>query len=226
MEEKKKKCSKCKMEKGLEEFYKRNGKIRSECKQCSNDANRKQKQKRKEKNISKGGVELVVDKKCSLCKVVKNIDSFNKNICTPTGYRDSCRECDREYGLKRIENNKIKNLENNFSMKEKYCFKCKETKDINFFWKAPGMDDGYRPYCKKCSNESKKEWLNEKMNSDESYRLKCNVSKVVSKMLKSFNKNKSKSSTWKFLLYTPLQLKEHLEKQFDKNMTWDNYGSY
>lgn len=32
--------------------------------------------------------------------------------------------------------------------------------------------------------------------------------------------------TFDELPYTPHDLKEHLEKQFDENMTWENYGSY
>jgi 5-methylcytosine-specific restriction endonuclease McrA len=32
--------------------------------------------------------------------------------------------------------------------------------------------------------------------------------------------------TFENLPYTPKMLKEHLESQFDENMSWDNYGTY
>ena len=34
------------------------------------------------------------------------------------------------------------------------------------------------------------------------------------------------SFTWDALPYTPEQLKEHLESQFDDQMTWENHGTY
>ena len=31
---------------------------------------------------------------------------------------------------------------------------------------------------------------------------------------------------WKFLPYTPKEARKHFEKQFDENMSWNNYGTY
>ena len=40
-------------------------------------------------------------------------------------------------------------------------------------------------------------------------------------------KNKKNEQHWEDLVpYNLQQLKEHLESQFDENMTWDNYGEY
>ena len=55
--------------------------------------------------------------------------------------------------------------------------------------------------------------------------MRNNVSGQIRNALKK-NKTSKNSPTWSKLPYTPLQLKEHLEKQFDSNMTWGNYGSY
>lgn len=42
-----------------------------------------------------------------------------------------------------------------------------------------------------------------------------------------FALKKNKSNSWiKLVGYTASELKKHLEKQFDKNMNWDNYGIY
>ena len=55
------------------------------------------------------------------------------------------------------------------------------------------------------------------------YRMRSNTSRAIRAML---NGNIKSSRTFDALPYTPEQLAEHLEKQFDDKMTWDNYGSY
>jgi hypothetical protein len=42
------------------------------------------------------------------------------------------------------------------------------------------------------------------------------------KITASYKINKTKE----ILGYSPIQLKEHLEKQFKKGMSWDNYGEW
>lgn len=55
------------------------------------------------------------------------------------------------------------------------------------------------------------------------YRLQCNVGTAVWRGLKGLRKT---CSTFEALPYTPQQLKEHLESQFEDWMTWDNYGEW
>lgn len=55
--------------------------------------------------------------------------------------------------------------------------------------------------------------------------MKRRVSSAVSNFLSKRDGYKSKQ-TFEALPYTPEQLVEHLENQFDDKMTWDNYGSY
>jgi hypothetical protein len=57
--------------------------------------------------------------------------------------------------------------------------------------------------------------------SDINFRLKKNVSRAISHIIK-----KNGSSTFKNLPYTTQELKRHLENQFDDKMSWENYGSY
>jgi hypothetical protein len=57
---------------------------------------------------------------------------------------------------------------------------------------------------------------------DPSYRLHCNISRVVSLGLNG----KKSGRKWQTLVgYTLEQLRLHLERQFLKGMTWDNYGT-
>jgi hypothetical protein len=57
------------------------------------------------------------------------------------------------------------------------------------------------------------------------HKLRKNVSKIIRFYLFKQLIPKS-SSTWKKLPYTPEELRKHLEKQFDENMNWENYGIY
>jgi len=56
-------------------------------------------------------------------------------------------------------------------------------------------------------------------------RLRKNISKSIRDALRVANSIKN-SSMFEKLPYTPLELNEHLEKQFDERMSWDNYGTY
>lgn len=77
----------------------------------------------------------------------------------------------------------------------------------------------YKNY-KKAKNEREKKRLKE----DPSYRMKKNVSRMVRLYLNK-NKGTKKSRLWSALPYTPQELREHLENQFEEWMTWDNYGT-
>ena len=66
-------------------------------------------------------------------------------------------------------------------------------------------------------------WGKNKRASDISHRISYNIGIDIWHALKE-NKNGRK---WQSLVgYTVGELKEHLEKQFDSNMCWENYGSY
>lgn len=70
----------------------------------------------------------------------------------------------------------------------------------------------------KRNNKRRIEWKN-----NPSFRLNTSMSVGIYHSLKG-NKNECH---WEYLVnYTLEDLKSYLEKQFDKNMTWDNYGAY
>jgi len=74
----------------------------------------------------------------------------------------------------------------------------------------------------------KREWKRrkERLKNDPRLRLRRNVSMTVRDALKRQLRSKNGTSTFEYLPYTPLQLMEHIESQFDEHMSWDNYGSY
>ena len=70
--------------------------------------------------------------------------------------------------------------------------------------------------------EYKSNWFNEKYSTDPQFRLQSNFSVQMRICIK----NKNRISVFNLVTYTKQQLMKHLEKQFDNNMTWKNYGSY
>lgn len=116
----------------------------------------------------------------------------------------------------------------------KYCKFCKQDRDAaNDFY-------SYHPNkCKLCIYQSnrkntikKSEWTQEyqklyrrqyRKNMDAAAKLRKNVSRVIGRALSS---GKGGESCTKYLPYSFQELKEHLEKQFESWMTWENYGSY
>jgi len=62
--------------------------------------------------------------------------------------------------------------------------------------------------------------------NDPLVRLRENVSASVYRLIKSVGYSKSEKSVINFLPYSFQELKEHIEKQFEPWMTWENYGRY
>jgi len=66
-------------------------------------------------------------------------------------------------------------------------------------------------------------WNKKKLRTDLNFRILWNLRSRLSHALKRNSKSKS---TKKLLGCTIQELKKHLEKQFKKGMTWNNYGLY
>jgi superfamily II DNA helicase RecQ len=66
----------------------------------------------------------------------------------------------------------------------------------------------------------------QKQNKKPMSKIKHHISWCVSKALIKQNTSKANKSIINYLGYSIQELKEHLEKQFESWMTWDNYGVY
>jgi len=124
-------------------------------------------------------------------------------------------------------------------MDTKTCSKCGVEKHLNDFHKDNRFLCGRRPDCKVCkraqnkkgyhSNKPKRMAYKKKQikryRKDPRFKMKEMVSRHVRLALKRRG-NAKNSITFSALPYSPQELVEHLEKQFDEHMTWDNYGSY
>jgi hypothetical protein len=191
-------------------------------------------------------------KVCSKCGVEKALCEFNRQKDGKYGRHSRCkmcvkayREANREkaitYSRKYYQENKdllyekkkAHNEANKEAIKERsnaYYEANKETiKERNSSYyqknkerlKVKARLHRQQPEVKRQDNLRRR---NKRLN-DPNYRLALNVSNAVRKAIKKQGTTKG-GSTFSALPYTPLDLVEHLEKQFDEKMTWDNYGSY
>ncbi len=73
--------------------------------------------------------------------------------------------------------------------------------------------------------ETKRNYQKEKRHTDPIYKLISNFRTAIYTVLKE-NKLDKYSNYFNMVGYSPLDLKEHLEKQFKDGMNWDNYGEW
>jgi len=124
----------------------------------------------------------------------------------------------------------------------------------NFYRNKKGGKDGYDTRCKACVRKKQLAYYHEdpakalerhkawrangglvkmnkyqrnwrKTNMTPERRLRRNVSTAVYSILKLGAASKG-GKTFDYLPYTAQELKEHIEKQFDEHMNWENYGTY
>jgi hypothetical protein len=93
-------------------------------------------------------------KKCSKCKIIKNILDFHESKISKDGLYSSCKICKNLITKKSAEKTKNKPK---IIPKTKYCIKCKQIKNSPLFSKSSHKIDGLKEYCKQCcSLENKK----------------------------------------------------------------------
>lgn len=136
----------------------------------------------------------------------------------------------------------------------KTCPKCKEVKSPSEFNKCKSKSDGLTSNCKSCRSIAAKEYYvnnRSEINSRNKDWASRNKDKVRAKGARAYHRNKhkaeakatkairkmisrvlalsgdSKTSKSELLIgYTKKDLVEHLEKQFENWMSWDNHGEW
>ena len=147
----------------------------------------------------------MICKACSKCNFIKEISIDNYRQCKyasgNTYFKSVCRSCESSYQVSLMKNGVIKTIE----QKEKFLAYKKE-------WRL-----------KNKSRENHK--YRNRIATDVVFRMRKNVSRAINHALKKMNAKKN-TSIMLHLNYSMLELKQHIEKQFDDKMNWDNYGIY
>jgi len=201
-------CSKCKIEKDESYFYKSN-KMKDGlsywCKSCCKTY--RENNKENYKKYYENNADKIKTNRKEYCK--NNVNKIKKN--------------NKEY----YKNNIDKFKKNN---KEYYKNNADELKKSDKEYYRNNIDEikiKQKEYSQKESTKQRrKQRRKERITNDSVYKMRDAVSKSIYKMLKKSGNSKSDESVLKYLPYTILELKKHLENLFDENMNWNNHGSY
>ncbi len=176
------------------------------------------------------------EKVCKGCLASKKIEEFRKHN---NSYEARCHDCDRI--LRNVKNKAVYH-------QDERAIKIFEEKDIqqgvlflqefakerkNKVGKCNNCDKEFHIFNDKnngvarkyCSNECHYEWNKNRFMSKPSNRLRIIISNYINSNLRSNNSSKEGSCV-KYLPYTMKELKDHLERQFEPWMNWDNWGQY
>jgi hypothetical protein len=164
-------------------------------------------------------------KLCNKCNDEKPLtkEFFHKNKSSKSGFQSVCKVCANQYSKKWRKENKDYHKE--------YSKKWAEgNPEYNAIYRREVMGISPRVLL---TEEEKKERRRKysrnqqrELRKDPMYRMRSNIRTMVWLGLKRNGGSKAGESFFEKLPYTSNDLKEHLERQFDDKMNWDNYGSY
>tara|TARA_R110002074_G_scaffold26105_1_gene77056 strand:+ start:41 stop:727 length:687 start_codon:yes stop_codon:yes gene_type:complete len=176
-------------------------------------------------------------KVCSKCGVEKALCEFYNNKNTKDGKSYECKECIKQQNKIYREANKSKVAERKKAYREANREKCSKQEKA---WREANQDrvkqtrkSHYDKHKKQILEKNKEQdrsaywasYTRNKRRNDPARRIRDNASRAVNHALKKQGSAKG-GSTFSALPYSPQDLLEHLERQFDDKMNWENYGSY
>jgi hypothetical protein len=142
---------------------------------------------------------------CSKCKFEKDVCEFRKDKTKSDGIYSSCKECKLKW---RRENKELTNLSN------------KRSRDKNI--------EKHRSY-NRSYQKNNREKINDKMvnrrKNEPIFKLKTLIRSRVWNFLNHNNITK-RNKTFEIVGCSPEFLKEYLEKQFTKGMSWELMGQH
>jgi hypothetical protein len=162
------------------------------------------------------------------------IESENIDIVLEKNWNDIKKEKNYSSGLNR-SSNRINHTQVN-GIQGKRCCTCKNWEPLIKFNNSKSHWDGLRNDCKKCIKtyrEKNKERIRKCMSKYEKNRKKTDPEFKLMKTLRSrlgsaLNRVKLNKTygTIELTGCTVSELKKHIEKQFNNEMTWENHGIY
>lgn len=149
----------------------------------------------------------------------RNAEKIKQHKQSPE-YREIKRESDKKYAEKTKEQKRLYDAEYRKRNAEEKKLRDKQYYEAN----KERLKEKAKDY--RTNNREKiNQYHIERKKNDPLYKLKCNLRSLIKESFKrkGFTKN---SKTYQIIGCTYEQFKEHLEKQFEPWMTWDNYGLY
>jgi len=146
-----------------------------------------------------------IKKFCYGCNTEKDVSAFSKHRFKKDGLQTRCIVCAKEYY--RINRVQLKQQMKVYRI----CNKETLLAQKKLYVEQPGVKNRIN------------KWRRDRCKNDPMFRLNSNIHKGVSTDLKGVKSRRK----WQSLVgYTLQDLRKHLEEQFAKGMTWDNYGEW
>jgi hypothetical protein len=150
---------------------------------------------------------------------------FDKRKAARDGLRSECKNCRKLKRLSSIVENKTKDkiYRDRNKQKRNNCSKVYYYLNKD---KKKEYDKQYYLLNKDKIINNHKIYNKNKRKTNIAYLLRTRVSTAIVKALIKGKSSKNGHSCLEFLPYSIQELKQHLERQFDSWMTWENYGTY
>jgi hypothetical protein len=163
---------------------------------------------------------------CHKAGIPQPIEGFYKSKSKKDGLESNCKKCVKAksatYRASNRERIKAHDAEYYARPEVKAHIKAKNARpEIKERKRKYDAEYKSRPEIKERRNQQERQ----RRRDDPVWRLRCSVSRSIHQALKLRDKTKG-GSTFDHLPYSREELAEHLEKQFDEHMTWDNHGTY
>lgn len=178
-------------------------------------------------------------KKCTKCKIKKHLSDFVKDNSTKDGLNSHCKFCKNEYykankgwlkeylqaNKKRIkEYNKVYSKSYYQLNKDKINERSKKYQQLNKE-KIKEIKKQYYKNNKDKIIENGNEYVRKRKKTEPLFKLKCNLRTRTSLAFK--NKGYTKNTKTQEMLGVDWEVcKAHIERQFTKNMNWENQGDW
>ena len=179
-------------------------------------------------------------KECDLTGQYQPIGSFHNKRHSKDGLASQCKACvnkhKKAYHKKPEVKKRVaeyhkkwyaKNRERQREYRKQYNSSeqgRRKRKEYQQKWKADNKENikNYRSHYRQTKQykENRKRWR-----SQPHIRCMLSVSECVRQAIRKTGGQKG-GKTFEALPYTPQELREHIENQFDEKMNWDNYGDY
>lgn len=165
-------------------------------------------------------------RKCTKCGTVKTLENFAKSAKSGLGVREKCKVCHRaEYRAYRIANaEKVRERARQYNIANREKVKAKGDR-----WRKANPERFRRNTEEwRKRNPEKVRAIVARRTAKERSNPKVRLEKAIKAGIQSSIRNGTKAGrrTTDLLGYTYEELKSHLERQFTKGMSWDNYGGY
>lgn len=164
-------------------------------------------------------------KYCPKCDSLKQRIEYNKNKKRNDGLDSYCKICSYEYRINRLRaNEQAKKRHSEAARRYR-----KNNPEKTLLTYKLYRERNKEKIAEKRKSKQRRDYNRDYMRnlrSDPVFKLKSNISRQINHILKRNCGSKRGQTILDKLGYSIQQLKQHLESQFDSNMTWDNYGIY